>query len=114
MQEAVAITRYVRVSPSKVRLVVDQIRGKRIELAMQLLEFSKKRVSRVVMDTLKSAVANAENNLGMDVDTLVVSKVYVDQGAVQKRVQPRARGRAFGILKRTSHITVAVRPETEG
>lgn len=114
MEEAVAVTKYVRVSPTKIRLVVDQIRGKKIEQAMQILEYSRKRCSRVVMDTLKSAVANAENNLGMDVDTLVVSRIYVDKGAVLKRVQPMARGRAFGILKRTSHITVAVRPETEG
>lgn len=113
MDEAVAKTRYFRVSPSKARLVMDQIRGKQVESAMQILEFSKKRVAKAIKETLKSAVANAENNLGLDVDTLVVSQAMVDQGPVMKRFMPRARGRASRIIKRTSHFTVAVRPAAE-
>ncbi|OSM02454.1 50S ribosomal protein L22 [Magnetofaba australis] len=108
MQEARAITKNQRVSPYKARLVIDQIRGQDVESALQILEFSKKRIARVVKETLKSAIANAENNLGLDVDTLIVSQAFVDQGPVLKRFKPRARGRASRILKRTSHITVAV------
>ncbi|ABK43371.1 LSU ribosomal protein L22P [Magnetococcus marinus MC-1] len=113
MQEARATTKYQRVSPYKVRLVIDQIRGMQVESAMNLLAFSKKRVAGVVRQTLKSAVANAEENLGLDVDTLVVSQAYVDQGPSMKRFKPRARGRATRILKRTSHITVAVCPQVD-
>ncbi|MEG3639789.1 50S ribosomal protein L22 [Magnetococcus sp. PR-3] len=113
MQEARATTKYQRVSPYKVRLVIDQIRGMQVESAMNLLAFSKKRAAGVIRETLKSAVANAEENMGLDVDTLVVSKAYVDQGPTMKRFKPRARGRATRILKRTSHITVAVRPQED-
>ncbi|MBF0189187.1 MAG: 50S ribosomal protein L22 [Magnetococcales bacterium] len=109
--EAVAITRQVQVSPTKARLVIDQIRGKQVEQALQILEFSKKRIAQTITKTLKSAIANAENNHGMDVDTLVVSKAYVDGGMMIKRFRPRARGRASRILKRTSNITIAVASE---
>ncbi|MBF0625022.1 MAG: 50S ribosomal protein L22 [Magnetococcales bacterium] len=108
--QAVARTRNLRVSPYKARLVVDQIRGLNVDNALQLLTFSKKRVAAAIKTTLASAIANAENNLGLDVDTLVVSQAYVDEGSMLKRFRPRARGRAFRILKRSSHITVAVRP----
>nr|CRH06675.1 50S ribosomal protein L22 [Candidatus Magnetococcus massalia] len=111
MQEARAITKYQRVSPYKARLVIDQIRGMQVEQAMHLLTFSKKRVAKVIKDTLKSAIANAEENHGMDVDTLMVSSATVDEGPTLKRFKPRARGRASSIHKRTSHITVAVRPQ---
>lgn len=106
--EAIAKRSYLRVSPTKVKLVIDQIRGRDVDSAMKILDFSEKRVSSDVRDLLKSAIANAENNYGMDVDTLVVSRATVDQGSVMKRIQPRARGRSFRILKRTSHITVGV------
>jgi large subunit ribosomal protein L22 len=106
--EAIAKRSYLRVSPSKVRLVIDQIRGHDVDSAMKILNFSEKRVAGEVRDVLKSAIANAENNYGMDVDTLVVSRATVDQGSVMKRIQPRARGRSFRILKRTSHITVGL------
>lgn len=111
--EAVARNRNLRVSPSKVRLVVDQIRGKDVEQALQILEFSNRRISGSVMETLKSAIANAENNLGLDVDTLVVSKAFVDQAKTMRRFMPRARGRASRILKRSSHLTVAVSPRED-
>ena len=111
--EAVARNRNLRVSPSKVRLVVDQIRGKNVEQALQILEFSNRRISGSVMETLKSAIANAENNLGLDVDTLVVSKAFVDQAKTMRRFMPRARGRASRILKRSSHLTVAVSPRED-
>ena len=111
--EAVAKTRNLRVSPSKVRLVIDQIRGKNVEQAMQILEFSKRRISGPVLETLKSAIANAENNLGLDVDTLIVSRVFVDNAKTMRRFMPRARGRASRILKRSSHLTVAVSPRED-
>lgn len=106
--EAVAKMRYFRVSPYKARLVIDMIRGKGVDQAMQILEFTRKHVATAIKETLKAAIANAENNFGLDVDTLVVSKAFVDQGPVIKRFRPRARGRSNRILKRTSHITVAV------
>ncbi|MBL4647998.1 MAG: 50S ribosomal protein L22 [Gammaproteobacteria bacterium] len=96
------------ISPQKVRLVVDQIRGLPIARALQLLEFSSKKAAGPVRKVLESAIANAEHNKGMDIDTLKVSTVYVDAGRVSKRWLPRAKGRADSILKRTSHITVKV------
>lgn len=106
--EAIARTRYLRVSPTKARLVVDQIRGKNVESAMQILEFSDKRVALAIKETLKSAIANAENNFGLDVDTLLVTKACVDQAPTLKRFRPRARGRACRILKRSSHVTIGL------
>lgn len=111
--EAVAKTRYLRVSPYKARLVIDQIRGQKVETALQILQFSKKGVSKSIRETLKSAIANAENNFGLDVDTLIVSRAFVDQAPTLKRFRPRARGRASRILKRSSHVTVAVQPDDE-
>ncbi|MEO5366267.1 MAG: 50S ribosomal protein L22 [Magnetococcus sp. WYHC-3] len=112
-QEAISKTMNLQVSPLKARLVIDQIRGKRVDAALQILQFSNKRVSGPIQQTLRAAIANAENNLGYDVDTLVVSRAFVDQGVMMKRFRPRARGRASRILKRSSHITVAVRPSED-
>jgi len=109
MEEAVASLRNLRGSPLKVRLLLNQIRGQNVDIALGCLIYSKKRVARAVKDVLKSAIANAENNLGLDVDTLFVSKAFADKGVVMKRFRPRARGRASRILKRSSHVTVAVR-----
>lgn len=106
--EARVKTRNVRASPTKVRLVVDLIRGKKVEEALNLLEFSGKRSAKTVKDSLKSAIANAENNLGLDVDTLFVSRAFVDSGPQAKRFRPCARGRAARILKRSSHVTLVV------
>lgn len=111
MAEAVAKLRNMRGSPTKVRLVLDQIRGMSVEAALGVLEFSRKRSALGVKDLLKSAIANAENNLGLDVDTLMVSRAFADKGMVMKRFRPRARGRASRILKRSSHVTLVVRSE---
>ncbi|HHJ11830.1 MAG TPA: 50S ribosomal protein L22 [Chromatiales bacterium] len=99
---------HARISPQKARLVADQIRGKDIEAALQILEFSPKKAARIIKKVLESAIANAEHNNGADIDELKVSTVFVDEGPTMKRIRPRAKGRANRILKRTSHITVAV------
>ena len=105
---AVARARYVRVAPMKARRVVELIRGRSARDALAVLEFAPQAASGPVAKVLASAVANAENNLDLDPDTLVVSSVYVDEGPTLKRFQPRAQGRAYRIRKRTSHITVEV------
>ncbi len=106
--EVSAKLRGVRISPQKARLVCDQIRGLPVERALEVLMFSPKKGARIVKKVLESAIANAEHNEGADIDELRVSTTYVDQGPVYKRIQPRAKGRANRILKRTSHITVGV------
>ncbi len=106
--EARAVARYVRVSPQKARLVVDLIRGKHVDEALTILAFSRKAVSRTISKVLKSALANAENTMELDVDRLYVKKAYVDQGPTMKRMRPRAMGRANVIKKRSSHITVVL------
>ena len=106
--EAKAIARHVRIAPRKVRLVVDLIRGKQVGEALAILAHTPKASSPVVEKVLKSAIANAENNLALDPNGLVVSQIFVDEGATLKRFRPRAMGRASRINKRTSHITVVV------
>ena len=101
-----AIARYVRISPRKVKIVIDLIRGKSANEALAILKFTPKAASEVVTKLLKSAIANAENNLDLNKDDLYVAEIYADQGPTLKRVMPRARGMAFQIRKRTSHITV--------
>jgi large subunit ribosomal protein L22 len=98
----------VRISPQKARLVADQVRGMKVGSANSLLQFSNKRAAGIVRKVLLSAIANAENNNGADVDDLKVSRIFVDEGPVMKRMHPRAKGRGARILKRTSHITVVV------
>jgi len=100
--------KHARISPQKVRLVADQIRGLPVEKALELLTFSDKKAGAIMKKLVDSAIANAENNEGADIDELKVSAVNVDAGPVMKRLQPRAKGRANRILKRTSHITVTV------
>ena len=107
--EARAVARYVRVSPRKARLVVDLIRGKSVDEARTILRFSPRAASEIVEKTLNSAVANAERNLKIKSDDLIVGTTFVDEGPTMKRIQPRAMGRAFRINKRTSHITVVVK-----
>ena len=102
------MTRYVRISPRKARLVVDMIRGQRVEQALGILEFTSRRAARLIAKTVKSAVANAESNQNVDVDRLYVKRAYVDEGPTLKRFMPRAHGRATPILKRTSHVTIVV------
>ncbi len=107
--EARAQVRYVRLAPRKARAVVDLIRNKNVDEAMSILRYTPRRAAEVVSKVVKSAAANAENNFEMNRGSLYVDQVYVDEGPSLKRVQPRARGRRFLILKRTSHITVIVK-----
>ena len=106
--EVQAKLKFARISAQKCRLVADQIRGLPVEKAINLLTFSNKKAAVLVKDVLNSAVANAEHNDGMDVDSLFVSTVFVDEGPTMKRFEARAKGRGNRILKRTSHITVKV------
>ncbi len=106
--EVAARLKGARISAQKARLVADQVRGKPVEEALNLLEFSNKKAAHIVKKVLDSAIANAENNEGADVDELKVSSIYVDEGVSMKRLRPRAKGRADRILKRSCHITVKV------
>ncbi|MGB9904105.1 MAG: 50S ribosomal protein L22 [Desulfotomaculales bacterium] len=105
---AKAIARYVRISPRKVREVVDLIRGKSVNEALAILKFTPKRASVPVAKVVRSAAANAEHNYDMNRDNLYIAAAYVDQGPTWKRIRPRAYGRANVIRKKTSHITVIV------
>ena len=95
-------------SAQKARLVADQIRGKSVEDALDILQFSGKKGADIIKKVLESAIANAEHNDGADVDELRVSTIFVDEGMTMKRIKPRAKGRADRILKRSCHITVKV------
>lgn len=106
--EVAARLRFARISPQKGRLVADQIRGLPVGKALEILSFSPKKGASIMKKVLESAIANAEHNEGADIDDLSVKTVFVDQGPTMKRIMPRAKGRANRILKRTSHITVAV------
>ncbi|MBK2028793.1 50S ribosomal protein L22 [Francisella noatunensis] len=106
--EVQAKLKFVRISAQKCRLVADQIRGLPVEKAINLLTFSNKKAAVLFKEVLNSAIANAEHNDGMDVDSLFVSTVFVDEGPTMKRFEARAKGRGNRILKRTSHITVKV------
>ncbi|KAB7622888.1 50S ribosomal protein L22 [Alkalilimnicola sp. S0819] len=106
--ETAAKLKFSHISPQKARLVADQIRGLAVDKALQVLEFSPKKAAHIMKKVLDSAIANAEHNEGADIDELRVVRVMVDEGPVMKRIRPRAKGRANRILKRTSHITVAV------
>jgi large subunit ribosomal protein L22 len=106
--EVKAIARYIRMSPFKVRRVLDQIRGRSYREALIILEFMPYRACDPVLKLIRSAAANAEHNAGLDRAQLVITQAYADQGPVLKRFQPRAQGRAYQIRKPTCHITVAV------
>jgi large subunit ribosomal protein L22 len=106
--EVTAKLRGAGLSAQKARLVADQVRGKPIAEALDLLTFSPKKAAKVVKKVLQSAIANAEENNGMDIDELRVSTICVDEGMTLKRIRPRAKGRADRIMKRTCHITVKV------
>jgi len=107
--EAKAVTRNIRVSPQKLNLVAQMIRGKKVAAALADLEFSQKRISEDVRKTLESAIANAENNHSLDVDDLIVAQAFVGKALVMKRFAARARGRASRIEKPFSHLTIIVR-----
>jgi large subunit ribosomal protein L22 len=106
--EVKAITRLVRISPLKVRLVMDVVRGMPVEKALATLDYMPQKAAREVARTIKSAAANAEHNFDMDRDALVVKRIFADHGPVLKRLMPRARGMANQIRKPTTHITVIV------
>lgn len=111
--EAKAVARTLRVSPQKLNLVAAMIRGKKVERALADLEFSRKRISETVKKTLESAVANAENNHDLDVDSLIVAEAYVGKSIVMKRFHARGRGRASRVEKPFSHLTIIVREVEE-
>lgn len=112
--EARAVTRDLRISPQKARLVADLIRGKNVGDALMILDFTPKKAARMMTKTLKSVIANAESQQRVDVDRLYVSKIMIDGGATLKRFLPRAHGRATPMIKRTSHITIVVDERTKG
>ncbi len=107
--EAKAIAKYIRMSSMKIGIVLDLIRGKNVNEAFAILQYTPKDAAEVVNKVLKSAVANAENNLNLDINSLYVAEAYVGQGPTLKRFRPHAQGRAFRIKKRTSHITLVVK-----
>ena len=111
LPRAVARARFVRVTPMKARRVVEMIKGRTAQEALAVLRFAPQAASEPVPKVLASAMANAENNLDLDPESLVVSKAYVDEGPTLKRIRPRAQGRAFRIRKRTSHITIVLGTE---
>lgn len=104
----IAKLRFARISPQKVRLIADQVRGLSVDKALDILTFSNKKAAEIVKKVLNSAIANAEHNEGADIDELKISKITVDEGSTYKRIQARAKGRANRIIKRTSHINVEV------
>ena len=106
--EVAAKLKHARISAQKVRLVADQVRGKPVEQALQILTFSPKKAAAIVKKVLESAIANAEHNEGADIDELKVSTIYIDEGPTMRRWKARAKGRVNHIIKRTSHVTVMV------
>ena len=111
--EAKAVARTIRVSPQKLNLVAASIRGKKVETALNDLEFSRKRIAETVRKTLESAIANAENNHDLDVDSLIVAEAHVGKSIVMKRFHARGRGRSSRIEKPFSHLTIVVREVEE-
>lgn len=110
--EVKAVTKYVRISPNKVRKLVDSVKGKPVEKALDSLKFMPLKAAKIVEKTMRSAVANADQHPDIDVDNLVVRNIIADQGPTLKRFRARARGRGTRILKRTSHITVILAEES--
>ncbi len=113
MKEARAIAKHIRISSRKVKPICDLVRGKKVSDAKAILMFTPKKGARLLLKVLNSAVANAENNYKMDVDSLIVSEVYANQGPTMKRYRAGSRGSASPILHRTSHIGVVVKEKEE-
>jgi len=109
--EAKAVAKYIRVSPRKTRLVAENIKGKGVEDALNILRFTPKKPAKILSKVLYSAISNAEQMPGVDVDSLIVETILVNEGPTWKRIQPRAMGRAYRIRKRTSHITIVVKEQ---
>jgi len=109
--EAKAIAKFVRVSPRKTRIVAENIKGKGVEDALNILRFTPKKPAEILSKVLYSAISNAEQMPGVDVDALIVDTVMINEGPTWKRIQPRAMGRAYRVRKRTSHITIVVKEQ---
>ena len=109
--EAKAVLRYARISSRKVKIVADLIRGKKVDEALAIVKYTPKASSEILEKLLKSAIANAENNHGMNRGNLIVSEIYANQGPTLKRIRPAAKGSAVRIRKRTCHITIVVKEE---
>jgi large subunit ribosomal protein L22 len=107
--ESSAVAKYIRVSPRKVRLIMDEIRGRKVEEALNMLTFMPQKGGRILKKLLNSAVANAQQNSGTDVDKLFIKRIFADEGPTLKRFSPRAQGRATRILKRTCHLTIVLK-----
>ena len=109
--EASATLKYARISARKIKIVIDLIRGKSVDEALAIVKFTPKAASEIIEKLLKSAIANAENNHGMNRGNLIVSEIYANQGPTLKRIRPAAKGSAVRIRKRTCHITIVVKEE---
>ena len=103
-----ATSKYIRISPTKIDVILSQIRGKSYKEALQILKYLPQKAGAIVWQTLYSAVSNATNNFDFEKEKLIINEAYVNQGPILKRMQPRAKGRAFKIMKRISHITIRV------
>jgi len=103
-----ATSKYIRISPSKVNIIISKVRGKTYKEALQILKFLPQKAGALVWQTLYSAVSNAINNFDLEKENLIVAEAYVNNGPMLKRMRPRARGRAFAIQKKMSHITIKV------
>lgn len=114
VKRVIAKAKSIRTSGQKLNLVAQSIRGQKIKQAIDQLTFSRKRIARQVLKVLNSAIANAENNFGLDIDRLIVDEAFVGKSIVMKRMRPRARGRAARILKPFSKLTIIVRESEEG
>jgi large subunit ribosomal protein L22 len=110
--EVRAVAKYIRISPQKVRLIIDVVKGKQVEAALDLLKFMPQKAAAIIEKVIKSAIANADQYPDIDVDSLVIRNIIADQGPSLKRFRARARGRGTRILKRTTHITVILAEES--
>jgi large subunit ribosomal protein L22 len=104
--ESSAVAKYIRLSPRKVRLIMDEIRGRKVEEALNMLTFTPQKGGKILKKLINSAIANAQQSAGTDVDKLIIKRIFADEGPTLKRFSPRAQGRATKILKRTCHLTV--------
>lgn len=107
-QTASATSKYIRISPNKVNLIIKKIRGKTYKEALQILKFLPQKAGAIVWQTLYSAVSNATNNLDLEKENLIITEAFVNQGPILKRMRPRAKGRAFSIQKKMAHLTIKV------
>ena len=110
--EIKAVSKYMRISPQKVRRLVDAVKGKPVEKGLDILKFMPQKAAKIVEKTMRSAVANADQNPDVDVDSLIIQNIIADQGPTLKRFRARARGRGTRILKRTTHVTVILTEES--